>query len=118
MSFALFISNFQLVSVRGGIHDFGDYSTLNIILYPKTISCTNVLLQSEGRALAGVQLGTGQEMKWGRVYTIQYTERMAFLVLKRFVRTAACLDYSDSLTRLRLGMHQVLNHGFFASGLV
>jgi hypothetical protein len=38
--------------------------------------------------------------------------------LKRFVRTAACLDYSDSLTRLRLGMHQVLNQGFFASGLV
>jgi hypothetical protein len=60
MSFALFISNFQLVSVRGGIHDFGDYSTLNIILYPKTISCTNVLLQGEGRALAGAQLGTGQ----------------------------------------------------------
>jgi hypothetical protein len=60
MSFALFISNFQRVSVRGGIHDFGYYSTLNIILYPKTISCTNILLQGEGRALAGVQLGTGQ----------------------------------------------------------
>ena len=39
----------------------------------------------------------------------QYTEPKAFLLSKRFVRTAACLDYSDSLTRFRLGMHQVLN---------
>jgi hypothetical protein len=60
MSFAFFISNFRRVSVRDGIHDFGYYSTLNIILYPKTISCTHILLQGEGRALAGVQLGTGQ----------------------------------------------------------
>jgi len=52
------------------------------------------------------------------VESIQYTELMTFLLMKRFVRTAACFDYSDSLRRLRLGMHQVLKHVFLGGGLV
>jgi hypothetical protein len=48
-------------------------------------------------------LGYGLDDKLEKqgVASIQYTERTAVLVVKRFVPTAVYVDYSDSLTRLR-----------------
>ncbi len=72
----------------------------------RTLKC--LLLRSNQGSLYMASLAT---INVSRINTIHRTN--GFLSVERFVRTAACLDYSDSFTRLRLGLHQVLNRGFF-----
>jgi hypothetical protein len=67
--------------------------------------------KEEGESALGLDGENGRGEKRSSLYDTQ--KRMALLVLKRLERTAAGLDYSDSFTRLRLGLHQALNRGFF-----